>query len=129
MAENLGISNGQLTPCPDSPNCVSSQADPADDTHYMAPLAYTVSAEAAMGAVRDAVDKTARSTIIRAEDNYLHAEVRSAVFRFVDDVEVYLDDEAKLLHFRSASRVGKGDLGVNRKRMQDLAETLKPALD
>lgn len=81
-----------------------------------------------MGAVRDKIDQLPRSTIVTGDTNYLHAEVRSAVFRFVDDVELYLDDEAKLLHFRSAARLGKSDLGVNRKRMQELSEALKPAL-
>jgi len=49
---------------------------------------------------------------------YLHAEVRSALFHFVDDVEFVFDDWAGRLHFRSASRLGRSDFGVNRRRME-----------
>jgi uncharacterized protein (DUF1499 family) len=59
-----------------------------------------------------------RSRIVKTEDTYIHAEFTSAIFRFVDDVEFYLDDTAKTIHMRSASRVGKSDFGVNRKRME-----------
>jgi uncharacterized protein (DUF1499 family) len=59
-----------------------------------------------------------RTTIVAAEGGYLHAEVRSAVFRFVDDVEFLADDAANIIHVRSASRVGSADLGVNRRRVE-----------
>jgi uncharacterized protein (DUF1499 family) len=64
-----------------------------------------------------------RSVVITEQDHYLHIEFRSAVFRFVDDVEFFFDESAKLIHFRSASRTGYSDFGVNRKRMESIAQS------
>jgi uncharacterized protein (DUF1499 family) len=61
-----------------------------------------------------------RSKIVTDLDLYIHAEFTSAFFRFVDDVEFYFDDKAKTLHVRSASRIGRSDFGVNRKRIEEL---------
>jgi len=58
--------------------------------------------------------------VVTAADTYIHAEFTSAVFRFVDDVEFQIDPDTRLVHFRSASRVGRSDLGVNRERMEAL---------
>jgi uncharacterized protein (DUF1499 family) len=63
-----------------------------------------------------------RATIVTAEPEYIYAEFRSRLLSFVDDVEFYLDDSAKLIHFRSASRLGRGDLGVNRQRMEEIRQ-------
>ena len=60
--------------------------------------------------------------IIEEKDGYIDAEAKSLIFRFVDDVEFYVDRDAKVIHFRSASRVGHSDLGVNRKRMEQLRQ-------
>jgi uncharacterized protein (DUF1499 family) len=62
-----------------------------------------------------------RTRIVRQEPDYLKVECRSRIFRFVDDVEFVFDDEAREIHFRSASRIGYGDHGVNRKRMKEIA--------
>jgi uncharacterized protein (DUF1499 family) len=61
-----------------------------------------------------------RTSIITKKDNYIHATFKSRIFRFVDDVEFYFDDKEKIVHFKSASRVGHSDLGVNRKRMEEI---------
>jgi len=66
-----------------------------------------------------------RVRIVTAGETYLHAEFTSAVFRFVDDVEFLLDDAEKVVHVRSASRVGHSDLGVNRKRVEALREAFE----
>lgn len=65
-----------------------------------------------------------RTKLIEEDDTYLHYECTSLFLRFVDDVEFVFDDEAKLIHFRSASRTGYGDLGVNRRRMEDIRSRL-----
>ncbi len=110
-----------LTPCPDSPNCVSSQA-PADDAqHHMAPLTYLGTAEEARQKLLAVIGAMPRTKIIADENNYIHATFTSLIFRFVDDVEFVIDDSTKQVHFRSASRVGRGDLGVNRQRMEEIA--------
>jgi uncharacterized protein (DUF1499 family) len=61
-----------------------------------------------------------RITIVAADGVYLRAESRSAIFRFVDDVEFLADEAAKVIHVRSASRLGSSDLGVNRRRVESI---------
>ncbi len=111
-----------FAPCPDSPNCVSSQADPSDDVHYMAALPYSGSAVDAKEKLWAIVKALPRTTIVTEQERYLHVEFRSRIFRFVDDVEFYIDEETNLIHFRSASRLGYSDMGVNRKRMENIRD-------
>jgi len=114
----------RFAPCPDSPNCVSTQAPPTDNTHAIAPIAYTGEREAAQQRLLAVIQAMPDTTIITAEREYIYVEFRSRLLRFVDDVEFYLDDTAKLIHFRSASRLGRGDLGVNRRRMEEIRRRL-----
>jgi uncharacterized protein (DUF1499 family) len=65
-----------------------------------------------------------RTNIVEETPGYVRAEFMSALWRFVDDVEFSFDDSAKLVHIRSASRLGKGDLGVNRKRLETIRAKL-----
>jgi uncharacterized protein (DUF1499 family) len=109
---NLGVTNGRLAPCRRTPNCVSSQADPSDAEHYIAPLKGT------MEAVRKAVESLPRATIVSEKQNYLYAEVRSKLLGFVDDVEFFHD--GSVIQVRSASRLGRRDFAVNRRRIERL---------
>jgi len=118
--DNLGVKDGRLAPPKRTPNCVSSQADPGDAEHYIAPIAFKGDAAAAMAAVRKAVEGMTDSTVIRAEGNYLYAEYRTRLMRFVDDVEFVHDARAGVIHVRSASRLGRRDFGVNRARVEAL---------
>jgi len=118
MPRNLGVTDGKLAPCPTSPNCVSSQAD--DEKHRVAPLSLAGTPAETMRRITSVLVETPRVSIITRTDNYLHAEFRSALFRFVDDVEVYIDEDEGAIHFRSASRTGYSDFGVNRKRVEAL---------
>jgi len=115
---SLGVRQGRLAPCPASPNCVSSLAD--DETHRIAPLPFAGTAAAAIERLARTVRTLPRASVITATDDYLHAEFRSAVFRFVDDVEFLADESAGVIHIRSASRVGTSDLGVNRRRVETI---------
>jgi uncharacterized protein (DUF1499 family) len=119
----LGVKDGRLAPCRSTPNCVSSQSDPADREHYIAPITF----RGRMDELRRAVESMPRSTVIAADRNYLYAEYRSALLRYVDDVELYYDERAGLVHVRSASRLGRRDFGVNRKRVEDLRALLRSA--
>ncbi|HWV89664.1 MAG TPA: DUF1499 domain-containing protein [Burkholderiales bacterium] len=110
--DNLGVSNGRLAPCRRTPNCVSSQADPSDAEHYIAPL------EGTMEAVRKAVESLPRATIVSQRQNYLYAEFRSKLLGFVDDVEFFHD--GSVIQVRSASRLGRRDFAVNRRRIERL---------
>ena len=114
--KDLGVADGRFAPCKRSPNCVSSQADPADREHYIAPIAFRGS----MADLRRAVESMERATVIKADGNYLYAEYRTRLMRYVDDVELYYDDQQGLVHVRSASRLGRRDFGVNRNRVEAL---------
>jgi uncharacterized protein (DUF1499 family) len=116
----LGVTDGRLARPRSTPNCVSSQADPADKEHYIAPIAFKGSAHEAIAAARKAVEAMPRATVIRHEGNYLYAEFRSKMMGFVDDVEFTYDEKAGVLHVRSASRLGRRDFGVNRARVEQL---------
>ena len=109
---NLGVNGGRFAPCKRSPNCVSSQADPADREHYIAPLKGT------MDEVRGAVNSLPRTRIVLEQPNYLYAEFRSRLLGYVDDVEFFAD--GGVIHVRSASRLGRRDFGVNRNRVERL---------
>ena len=123
--DNLGVKDGRLAPPKRTPNCVSSQADPADAEHYIAPIAFKGDARSAMDSARKAVEAMTGSTVIRQDGNYLYAEYRTKLMRFVDDLELFYDDKAGLFHVRSASRLGRRDFGVNRARVESLRGRLK----
>ncbi len=104
-----------LLPCPDSPNCVSTES--TDRRHQMLVVPFNDSPADAQLRVRKALEGVPRTKIVSESTGYLRAETRSALFRFVDDVEIIIDSTAQVFRFRSASRLGRGDLGVNRARM------------
>ncbi len=120
----LGVQNGQLAACPNTPNCVSSQASATDAEHSVAPIAYVGDGKTAIAKLKTIIEGSERTKIIQADDNYLYAEFASKLMGFVDDVEFYADDSAKVIHVRSASRLGQSDLGVNRKRVEEIRSKL-----
>jgi len=107
-----------LAPCPSSPNCVSSAA--SDAGHRVEPLAFTGPPAAAMARLRATIAALPRAQVTRFDDGSLQAEFTSWLLRFVDDVDCVLDAGAGVIHIRSASRVGYSDLGVNRKRVEQI---------
>jgi uncharacterized protein (DUF1499 family) len=115
----IGVQNGRLAACPESPNCVSTFA--ATPLHAMSPWPLTGDAAAAQTRLLTLIQEQPHTRIITNIPNYLHVEFRSLVWGFVDDVEFYLDEPAGLIHFRSAARLGHRDMGVNRTRMEQLA--------
>lgn len=116
---NLGVTNGQLLPLPDSPNAVSTQTD--DASRKLPALAIERDSASALDRIVEIVNSMARTKIVKQTDDYLHVEFSSLIFRFVDDVEFFVDAEEKMVHFRSASRIGHSDLGANRKRMETVS--------
>ena len=115
---SLGVHDGKLAPCPSSANCVSTQAE--DEAHRMEPWKFTGTVSEAIQRLKSILAQQPRMRIVSETDNYLHAEATSLIFRFVDDIEFYLDEANGVIQFRSASRVGYSDLGVNRSRMERL---------
>lgn len=116
---DLGINNGELTPCPKTPNCVNSQA--VGEKQYIQPIRYAGTQQEARARLLQILDSLKRTKILTAQENYIRAEFTSALFRFVDDVEFYFPEEQAgetVIHIRSASRIGYSDLGANRKRIE-----------
>lgn len=108
----LGVHNGALAPCPSPAHCARVDWPVADP-------------EAALAALVPVVESTARTTIEEQGDGYLHATATSALFGFVDDLELYADAAHGLLQARSVSRLGDSDLGVNSQRLAALERQLK----
>lgn len=115
----LGIVNGTLAPCGSKPNCVCSQGSPADRT--VAALSFGQRApSAAFDRVRDCVEAIPRMTLVEARPGYARYECCTRLFRFADDVELLLDEAAGAIQVRSSSRVGYSDMGVNRRRVDEI---------
>jgi len=118
--ESRSKTPADLAPCPNSPNCVSTKSN--DPGHAMPPLPYLKSGRKSMDRLVGIVQEMKRANIVAATPTFLHVEFRSALFRFVDDLEFVLEDSARLIHFRSASRTGYYDFGVNRRRMKEISD-------
>ena len=108
--------------CPSSPNCISTRA--SDPARRMPPLSYSGTAEETQRAIIEVITRHPRTHISTEASGYVAAEFTSLVFRFVDDVEFWIDPTNREVHFRSASRTGYSDLGANRRRMQRLCSQL-----
>lgn len=134
---SLGVTAGNLTTCPETPNCVSTQAPASDETHYVEPISLeaiagsteTGTGEASLGeaALRRAaewIESQPRGDVVVREPGYLRAVFSSRIFGFKDDLELFVPEGASVLHLRSAARVGQSDMGVNRQRYQALREAL-----
>ena len=114
--DNLGAQDGLLVPCPRSPNCVSSQA--RDERHRIAPLTFADEPETAWARLRMVPTGRADATLIEEQPGYLRLELRTTLF--VDDAEFLLEPVNRVIHVRSASRLGYSDLGTNRSRMEEI---------
>jgi apolipoprotein D and lipocalin family protein len=105
-----------FTPCPSTPNCVSSLAD--NKKQFISPMPYSGENLAVQQELLKILSSFNRVRVVTVEDDYIRAEFKSPVFGFVDDVEMLLDDVQKVIHVKSASRTGYSDLGVNRRRLE-----------
>ena len=122
----LGIESGRLIPCPDTPNCVSSQA--TDEQHFIEPILVTATPEETRDMILKTLDEFSRVKVVEVQAGYIHAEFTSMIFRFVDDVEFYFpasESDVVRVDIRSASRIGRSDLGVNRKRMEAIRQKIE----
>lgn len=116
----LGVKNGQLAPCPDKPNCVSSQA--SDRKHRVEPYSGGPDQSSAMQKLKAIVQAMPRTTLVASSADYLYFEFSTKTLGFVDDVEFFHD--GKKIQVRSASRLGYSDMGVNRKRVEAIRAAL-----
>lgn len=114
--QNIGVNDGRLTPCPDSPNCVSSFE--TGEEHGIAPLS------ASLAQIQQVLLAMDGANIVEQTGNYLYAEFTSRLMGYVDDVEFLYDPASNQTHVRSASRLGYSDLGANRKRVEAIRARL-----
>jgi uncharacterized protein (DUF1499 family) len=111
------LSIGQFSKCPDKPNCISSKS--SHSQHIIPPLKYQGTKLDAKKNILKILKTMPRAKLSANTNKFIHIEFTSKIFRFVDDVEFYFD-EPGVIHFRSASRVGYSDMGVNKNRMEEI---------
>ncbi len=127
MKETLDLTpEGRLPACPSSPNCVSSDAPRSDGKHYIAPLAIDGDPQTAWQQLVGLLQGDRSITIVVQRDDFIHAEARTRIMRFVDDVIFHLRPDEGVIAMRSASRVGYSDLGKNRKRLEAVRAAMMP---
>jgi uncharacterized protein (DUF1499 family) len=114
----IGFLSLSLAPCPNTPNCVSSQA--TDEKHFIQPFEVLTTPQNDLQIIVDIIKSMPRTKIIRYTNNYIHAEFRSKVFKFVDDVEFLYDPQENIINVRSSSQLGYSDFGVNRDRIESI---------
>ena len=117
MAESLN----RLQPCPNSPNCVCSDAS---DRHGIEPIATNGDPQTTWRHLQDYLNAQPDIKITIAQPDYLKVEAKTRLLRFVDDVEFELRAEVGVIAVRSASRVGYSDLGANRRRVEKIRRAL-----
>lgn len=115
---NLGVTDGKLLNCPPSPNCVVSED--SDETHYIAPLSYEGDRTQAFNSFIKILSVVPDTKIVEQKEDYIRTESRSKIMGFVDDAEFYFPSDKKVIYWRSASRLGESDLGVNRRRLEQI---------
>jgi uncharacterized protein (DUF1499 family) len=119
QASELGVENGQLAPVSSKPNNVSTQAE--DEAKKVTPLPMKASIAATMEAIKQAVNQYGGATIQSESETYLYVIFTTSLMKYHDDVEFWIDEVNGVVHFRSASRAGYSDMGLNRKRYDALA--------
>ncbi|MBA3581607.1 MAG: DUF1499 domain-containing protein [Gammaproteobacteria bacterium] len=142
--KNIGVRDGLLAACPDTPNCVQSQTKELPS--YIEPLVVAVNADiniagadtavadatagaAAITQIASIINSLPRTKIINQTEHYLRAEFTSRLMRYVDDVEFYFDAKKGVLQVRSASRMGHSDMGVNRERIEHIRDLYKAKIE
>lgn len=115
---HVGIEGNRFIPSPANPNFVNSQLSPGR-LGYVEPLRYRGTRDHARAAVLAVLEDDPRATLKTAREDYVHAEFQAMVF--VDDVEFYFPEGDEVVHVRSGSRVGRSDLGANKRRYRKLA--------
>ncbi len=121
---NIGVNNGKLTGCPNTPNCVSSQVAAIDLEHTITAIQLAGDNPSTIAKLKQVLQSMPNNKIVKETDNYLYIESTSKLMGFVDDVEFYLDKDSKKIQVRSASRLGESDLGVNRQRIEKIRVAL-----
>jgi uncharacterized protein (DUF1499 family) len=123
IPSDLGVNQGKLAPMPKSPNAVSSQSD--DPEKKVAPIPFKGDISKSKEGIKKALEAYGNIRIITEEENYIHAVSTTPTMKYHDDLEFYFDEKSAVIHYRSASRIGYSDMGLNRERYERLIEILK----
>lgn len=121
----IGVRGGGLSPCPGTPNCVHTGLRHPAGTRGIF-LDSRTGRRDLVDRLVEVIEEMPRTRVITVTDGYVHAEARSRVFRFIDDLELLILPDWELV-VRSASRVGRSDAGVNGRRVEELRERLGAA--
>lgn len=129
---DLGVRDGKLKPPSKTENSVSSQAalypdHPQRRYAEIAPLALRGDGPATLAKIKAVVEAMPGAKVVKSEPDYLYAQYTTKLMKYVDDVEFWYDPAAQVIQVRSASRLGKSDLGVNRKRVEAVRAGLAAA--
>lgn len=129
---NLGLREGKFKPPSKTPNSVSSQADlwpdhPQRAYAAIAPLALQADGPATIARLAQIVEGMDGARIVERKPDYLYVQFTTRWMRFVDDTEFWFDPVTGTVQVRSASRVGRKDLGVNRARIETIRAHLAAA--
>jgi len=116
----LGVVSGQFKPVSQKPNNVSTQAK--DPVKQVDTLAGKDTPEATMAALKKTVQQYGGAAVQTETEDYLYVIFTTNLMKYHDDAEFWLDIEANEVHFRSASRAGHSDMGLNKQRYKKLAE-------
>ena len=126
---DLGVHGGKLKPPSTTDNSVSSQValypdNPQRQAAQIAPLALRGDGPATVARIKSVVEAMAGAKVVKSDADYLYAQFTTPLMKFVDDAEFWYDPVAQVIQVRSASRVGAGDMGVNRKRIEAVRAAL-----
>ena len=126
---DLGVRDGRLKAPSKTPNSVSSQAGlwpghPQQAKAAIAPLALSGDGAATLARIAELLRAQPRVLVITSRPDYLHAEATTRVMKYTDDIEFWFDPAAGVVQVRSASRLGEGDFGVNRARVEAIRRAL-----
>ena len=129
---DLGVRDGRLKPPATTPNSVSSQAalhpdNPRHAEAQIAPLRFSGDGAATLARLKALVEATPGATVVKSALGYLYATYTTPLMRYVDDVEFWLDPAGGVIQVRSASRIGHGDQGANRARIEALRARFETA--
>jgi uncharacterized protein (DUF1499 family) len=117
----VGLKEGKFYPCAKNA-CVSTMANKDDEKRYIEPIKYNISMVEAKSKIMQIVESQKRTKLLEDNDNYLRFKFTTRLFRFKDDVEFLFNDNDKIIHFRSQSRLAGYDYGTNRNRMEKIRE-------
>lgn len=120
---NIGVNNGKLAELGSKPNGVSTQTSKSEK--FVEPLKFIGNLKESKEKVKEAVNNYGGAKIIKESDDYIYYVFTTGTMRYKDDVEFWFDEENKLIHFRSESRVGYSDMGLNKKRFDEIKRNLQ----